>query len=87
MELKLNSWKPNTAPIVKHNFIAEYLQDTAFKTGVDAVTKFNTRVEKTTKIGQKWKVKTTTLDVKNPSNPTLQRNTWVSLILGLHEFN
>jgi hypothetical protein len=45
MKITLNSWPPGTEQNVRHNVLAEYIQDTAAKTGVNEVAQFNTKVE------------------------------------------
>jgi cation diffusion facilitator CzcD-associated flavoprotein CzcO len=62
MKITLNSWPPGTEQNVKHNVLAEYIQDTAAKTGVNEVAHFNTKVEHVVKEGDHWKVQTSTFD-------------------------
>ncbi|TVY47036.1 Flavin-containing monooxygenase [Lachnellula occidentalis] len=62
MKTTLNSWPPGTEQIVRHNVLAEYIQDTAAKTGVEEVTQYNTKVERVEKRGGCWYVQTSTLD-------------------------
>jgi len=62
MKVTLNSWPPGTEAIVKHNVLAEYIQDTATKTGVDEVAQFNTKVESLSKEGEIWRIQTSTLE-------------------------
>ncbi|RFU25455.1 hypothetical protein B7463_g10880, partial [Scytalidium lignicola] len=68
MELSLNSWKPGTEQISKHNVLASYIQDTASKTGVNDITLFNTKVDLVEKKNEnggakgKWHVRTSTLE-------------------------
>lgn len=78
METTLNAWKAGTEQIVLHDVLAEYIQDTAAKTGVDGITQFNTRVDLVEKVekgqkGRKWHVKTTT--VENGQTPVVKN--WV----------
>ena len=75
MKLKLNSWPPGTAQNVRHNILAEYIQDTAANTGVNEVAHYNTKVEHVSKERDHWKIQTSTLDVD-----TFQKTTseWVS---------
>ncbi|RMZ84051.1 hypothetical protein DV737_g1351, partial [Chaetothyriales sp. CBS 132003] len=47
MELSINSWKPGTESFVRHNVLAEYIQDTAVKTGVHERIVYNTDVKHT----------------------------------------
>ncbi|TVY19863.1 Flavin-containing monooxygenase ustF2 [Lachnellula arida] len=62
MKTTLNSWPPGTEQIVRHNVLAEYIQDTAAKTGVEGITQYNTKVERVEKRGEYWDVRTLTLD-------------------------
>lgn len=62
MKLTLNSWPPGTEQIVRHNILAEYIQDTAAKTGVNEVAQYNTKVEHVSKERDHWKVQTSTLN-------------------------
>jgi cation diffusion facilitator CzcD-associated flavoprotein CzcO len=62
MKITLNSWPLGTEQHVRHNVLAEYIQDTAAKTGVNEVAQFNTKVEHVVKEGDHWKVQTSTLD-------------------------
>jgi hypothetical protein len=75
MKVTLNSWPPGTEPIVKHNVLAEYIQDTASKTGVDEVAQFNTKVERLSKEGNIWKIQTSTLE---PGQLEKNVRNWVS---------
>lgn len=56
MELKAQKWKPGTEDFVRHNVLAEYIQDAAVANGVQDDIEFNTRVDRVEKDGQKWKV-------------------------------
>ena len=78
MELKLNTWKLDTAPIVNHEVIAEYIQDTATKSGIESCILYNTRVEQASKIDGKWHLQTKTLDVRRTDIPKQTINFWVS---------
>lgn len=75
MKLKLNSWPPGTDLFVRHNVLADYIQDTAAKTGVDSITHFNTKVERVSKEHDHWKVRTSTLDTEKLEKTTKD---WVS---------
>jgi cation diffusion facilitator CzcD-associated flavoprotein CzcO len=75
MKLTLNSWPPGTEQIVRHNILAEYIQDTAAKTGVNEVAQYNTKVEHVSKEGDHWKVQTSTLQ---PGKLEKINKDWVS---------
>lgn len=62
MTLTLNSWPAGTEQIVPHNILAEYIQNTAEKTGVNAVILFNTRVEQVYKEEGSWVIKTSSFE-------------------------
>ena len=70
MEMTLNSWKPGTPQTVRHNVLAEYIQDTSSKTGVDEITLYNTKVEHVSKEHGKWKLRASTLDPGKNENTT-----------------
>jgi thioredoxin reductase len=76
MKLKLNSWPPGTEQNVRHNILAEYIQDTAAKTGVNEVAKYNTKVEKVSQGKDHWKIQTSTLDSGKTEKTT---KNWVSI--------
>jgi len=61
IELKINSWKPNTPPIVNHRIIKDYIQDTATKYNIPDCTLYKTRVDRASKIQNIWQIQTTTL--------------------------
>jgi hypothetical protein len=85
MKLKLGPWKPGTEDFISHRFLKEYIQDTARKSGVDALTMYNTRVNIITKKGGVWHVGTTTWtkqgSVKSGSRQ-IERRAWVGAQLG-----
>ncbi|CAI7656041.1 unnamed protein product [Penicillium glandicola] len=61
LRTKLNAWPEGTAPFVKHYVLKEYIQDTASKVGVDAITKYGARVTRVHKDGSTWTVQWSTL--------------------------
>ncbi|KAJ8108186.1 hypothetical protein OPT61_g8351 [Boeremia exigua] len=65
LETTLNKFPPGTEDFVSHSVLKDYIQDTAARTEVDAVTKYNTEVQKVSKIGDKWAVRTTTLETRD----------------------
>lgn len=75
--MTLNSWKPGTAQNSKHNVLAEYIQDTSSKAGVDDVTLYNTKVEHLSKAHGKWNIQTSFLDV---GNSMITTKDWVNSI-------
>jgi len=81
MKLSLNSWPPGTEGNVRHNVLAEYIQDTAAKTGVNEIIQFNTAVEDVSKEGNYWKVRTCILEARKHEKTTKE---WVS-IMDIHQ--
>lgn len=77
--MTINSWKPDTPEIVNHSVLKAYIQDTAAKEGIDAVTLYNTRVENAIKQGEKWRIETTTLSNSESGKLAKIARTWVSL--------
>lgn len=73
--MSLNSWPPGTESTVRHNVLAEYIQDTAAKTGVNEIVQFNTAVEDVSKEGNYWKVRTSILEAEKHEKITKE---WVS---------
>jgi cation diffusion facilitator CzcD-associated flavoprotein CzcO len=76
MKMTLNSWPPGTEQNVRHNVLAEYIQDTAAKTGVNDIAQYNTKVEHVSKEGNHWKVWTSTLD---PGKLETRTRDWVRI--------
>jgi MFS transporter, ACS family, pantothenate transporter len=69
---------------VRHNVLAEYIQDTAVKTGVHEKTVYDTEVKLVTKDGNIWSVETSTWDVAKRET-TLR--TWVCNALTVSVLN
>jgi ACS family pantothenate transporter-like MFS transporter len=70
----LNPFPLGTPDYVPHNVLKDYIQDTALKTGIDKVTRYNTEVKNLHKSGNKWLLKAVTLHAKTSGN-VLQQNT------------
>ncbi|TVY71509.1 Flavin-containing monooxygenase ustF2, partial [Lachnellula suecica] len=66
-ELKGYPWPEGNDPFVNVRVCGEYLQSYSRKFGVEEVTKYDTRVEKVEKRGQKWVVEWTTLVTSGPN--------------------
>jgi cation diffusion facilitator CzcD-associated flavoprotein CzcO len=64
-ELKGHAWPEGNEAFVNVRVCGEYLQSYARKFGVDQVTKYDTKVEKIEKSGEKWRVESTTLVTGN----------------------
>ena len=74
--MTLNSWPEGTEDYVGHTVIKEYIQDTARRTGIEAVIQYSTRVDGVEKLEGKWRVKTTTLG-DGKSTPHEVHRDWV----------
>ncbi|KAI9713231.1 MAG: hypothetical protein M1820_001217 [Bogoriella megaspora] len=61
LRTKLNAWPDGTADFVTHKALCAYIQDTATKGGVDAVTIYNTSVEDVRKNSTSWSLRSSTL--------------------------
>ena len=61
LETTLNKFPQGTEDFVSHSVLKDYIQDTAIKTEVDAITKYNTEVQNVVKTGNKWVVRTAKL--------------------------
>lgn len=79
LETTLNKFPPGTEDFVSHSVLKDYIQDTAARTEVDAVTQYNTEVQNVSKKGEKWTVKTATLQTRE--NGTLSLNASISVCI------
>ncbi|KAJ9652079.1 hypothetical protein H2198_008665 [Neophaeococcomyces mojaviensis] len=61
MKTSLAAWPPGLEEFVSQQYLEEYVQLLAETHDVNAITQYNTRVEDVSKIGEKWRVRTTTL--------------------------
>jgi ACS family pantothenate transporter-like MFS transporter len=61
LETTLSPFPPGTPDVVSHSVLKEYIQDTAVKTGVDEITKYDTEVKELSKSGDEWVVESVTL--------------------------
>ena len=68
---------------MSHSVLKVYIQDTAAKTAVDAVTQYNTEVQNVSKNGEKWAVRTATLQTRDDGSLSLNATTSVPIILPL----
>ncbi|CAN9082400.1 unnamed protein product [Alternaria sp. RS040] len=60
-ETTLKQFPPGTEDYVTHNVLCDYIQATAFSTGVHELTQYDTDVRSVTKNGRLWTVETATL--------------------------
>ncbi len=77
LELSVNSWPAGTPAFVKHNVIAEYIQDTSIKTGIHERTLYNTRVKNLSKEGNIWRLETSTW---NKTTGKATEKVWVGFV-------
>ncbi|KAK5227775.1 hypothetical protein LTR47_008582 [Exophiala xenobiotica] len=75
MRTSLGAWPEGTADFVSQKVLEEYIQSLAEVTGVNKVTKYNTRVEEVWKQGDTWKLRTTTLE-KTTNRQRLRESHW-----------
>lgn len=79
LETTLNKFPSGTENFVSHSVLKNYIQDTAAKTAVDAVTQYNTDVQNVTKVGKKWVVQTSSLRSHGDSTGAFDTSTSVSI--------
>ncbi|KAF3038594.1 hypothetical protein E8E11_004474 [Didymella keratinophila] len=72
LETTLNKFPSGTDDFVSHSVLKDYIQDTAAKTAVDAVTQYNTDVRNVTKVGSNWTVQTSTLKLHDNGTETFE---------------
>lgn len=77
LETTLNQFPPGTEDFVSHSVLKDYIQDTAAKTAVDAVTQYDTEVQSVAKRGEKWSVQTATFRTRADGTESLEPSTSV----------
>lgn len=82
----MNKFPQGTEDFVSHSVLKDYIQDTAAKTAVDAVTHYNTEVQNVTKKGSKWAVQTATIQAHDSGTQALETSTSVGFHFHPHEF-
>ncbi|KAH8731955.1 dimethylaniline monooxygenase [Phaeosphaeriaceae sp. PMI808] len=70
LETTLNPFPTGTEEFVSHNVLKDYIQDTAIRTGVHEVTRYDTDVSNLSKTENSWIVKTTTLQIDDSGKIT-----------------
>ncbi|KAF1363703.1 FAD/NAD(P)-binding domain-containing protein [Lizonia empirigonia] len=75
LETTLNKFPPGTEDFVSHSVLKDYIQDTAIKTHVDAITQYNTEVQNVSKEGETWSVRTSTLRTLDKGKQSLDVTT------------
>jgi ACS family pantothenate transporter-like MFS transporter len=61
LETTLNRFPTGTEDFVSHTVLGNYIQDTAVRTGVHEVTRYDTDVRGVSKSGKSWNINTATL--------------------------
>ncbi|KAJ4309458.1 hypothetical protein N0V94_008926 [Neodidymelliopsis sp. IMI 364377] len=82
LETTLNKFPPGTEDFVPHNVLKDYIQDTAVKTNVDAITRYDTEVQNIQKQDEQWVVKTSRLQRKEDGTQSLETATSNFLLIG-----
>lgn len=82
-ELKGYPWKEGTGDFAGVRDIGKYIQGFARTFYVEPLVKYSTRVEKLEKIGEKWRLSSTTLVRCGPGSPTKKHEHDVSLTFNL----
>jgi hypothetical protein len=80
LETTLNKFPQGTDDFVSHSVLKDYIQDTATKTEVDAITKYNTEVQNVVKTDDKWAVQTAYLHTTDSGALSQEISTDVSVI-------
>lgn len=83
LETTLNKFPPGTEDFVSHSVLKDYIQDTAAKTNVDAITQYNTDVQNVSKKGDKWALRTATLNVHKDGTQSLNTSTSVRMLVAV----
>ena len=74
LETTLNAFPPGTPDFVSHDVLKDYIQDTAFKTGVHELTRYNTEVKDLWRSDTTWSVDAVTLHTDKTGNVSRERN-------------
>lgn len=69
-ELKGHPWKAGIGDFVNVRVVGDYLESYSKSFDVETLTKFNTRVEKLEKVGNKWQLRSSTLLLSGPQAGT-----------------
>ncbi|CAI6341648.1 unnamed protein product [Periconia digitata] len=78
LETTLHPFAPGTPDVVRHSVLADYIRDTSVKTGVHAITTYNTKVSSVRQISHQpplWSVSSTTLQASPSGTRTLEKST------------
>jgi ACS family pantothenate transporter-like MFS transporter len=79
LETTLNKFPPGTEDFVSHSVLKDYIQDTASRTDVNAITQYDTEVQDVSKKDEKWAVRTSTLQTKADGTRALKVSTRVCI--------
>lgn len=81
MKTSLADWPAGLEEYVNQQYLERYIQSIAQQHRVNEVTRYNTRVEEVTKIGDKWRVRTTSPDVQNGSLQLLKQTNFFEAVV------
>lgn len=73
LQTTLNPFPAGTPDFVSHSVLKDYIQDTAVRTGVHEITRYDTEVKNLTKSEDKWVLEATTLKVQSPTDVSLEK--------------
>jgi len=81
MKTSLADWPPGLEEFVNQQYLERYIQQIARQHRVDKVTSFNSRVEEVRKIGDKWRVRTTSPNALHDSLQLVKRTTFFDAVV------
>ncbi|KAJ9652765.1 hypothetical protein H2198_007992 [Neophaeococcomyces mojaviensis] len=81
MKTALADWPSELKEYVNHKHIEEYIQKIAHQHQVNQVTKYNTRVEGVKKIGEEWRLRTTSARVQKGSLQLVKETTFFDAVV------
>jgi hypothetical protein len=81
MKTTLAEWPDGTPDYVNHSVLKDYIQTIASTTGVDQITRYDTRVTKLEKSGGKWHLAYSRMQKADGQTPQMKSGEQVSLIV------
>ena len=81
MKTALADWPAGLEEFVNQSYLEEYIQEIARRHRVNQVTKYNTRVEDVRKIGDKWRICTTSASVQKGSVQLVKKTTFFDAVV------
>ena len=81
MKTSLAEWPAGLEEFVSQKYLEDYIQTIAEIHGVNAAAKFNTRVEDVRKIGDRWRICTTTFNIHSKSFPILKHISYFDAVV------